>query len=472
MNKLSKTSSVLFITLLVFVLASGALVTTTKGQENYVGPEACSGCHPDKYNEWKDTKHAQAFSDPIFQKVWTARGSPPECLACHTTGFNEETGEYALEGVTCERCHGVGMTMEKTLNASLCGECHTDSHHPTYEEWNASKHSESIEALKAIGQDKNEYCLSCHSAEGALGKMENKTWSVEEATTPITCATCHNPHELELRVEPSAKLCGQCHTGQYELWSSNSPHGIMDVQCADCHMYTKPYKSEEEPAMTGHTFEILEEDDKPLICQNCHGVIEGIPSYDTAITALKNIQSSVGSIKEEVKSLINSAEEVIKEANSTSGVDVSLIKKATNLLSEAKHEFEIEVERAYSNGFHNPMGTLELINTIVGNVSKAKSIALAAKADALLSQLATSQDLAKTLQEQNKELQSQLTASQNEINTLQSKVGSLNEQVNTLKSKVTELEGAAGMIYMYLIIGLVIGLIIGGIATYAFKRKS
>jgi flagellar biosynthesis chaperone FliJ len=475
---------------MIFALASGTLfhlsLATAQGASDYKGPDYCGACHSENYEKWTDTMHAQAFSDPIFQQVWTARGSPSECLACHTTGYNEETGEYALEGVTCERCHGGPGAMQKTIDASLCGECHTDTHHPTYDEWQASKHSESIEALKAIGQDKNEYCLGCHSAEGAMGKIENEEWSVEEATTPIVCVVCHDPHELELRVEPSSSLCGQCHTGQYELWSSDSPHGIVDVQCANCHMYTKPYVSEEEPAITGHTFEIVEEDDKPLVCQNCHGVIEGIPDYDTAVTVLKNIQASVGSMKEEIKSAISSAEEVINDAKATSGVDASVIEEATNLLNEAKHVFEIEVERAYSNGFHNPMGVQKLIGSILGNVSEAKSMALAAKADALSSQLTANQDLVKTLQEQNKELQNQLkttkdqlkatqdqlAASQDEIKTLQSKVSSLNEQVSTLKKKVSELEGATGMTYPYLIIGLVIGLVIGGIAAYAVRRKS
>ena len=485
MKKLSRTVGIFSVMLLALALASGALLTVSAAtaQQNYIGPQACSGCHPENYEKWEGSKHAQAFSDPVFQEVWTGRGSPPECLACHTTGFDPETGEYAFEGVTCESCHGAGMAMQKTLDASLCGQCHTGAHHPTYDEWNESKHSESIETLKAIGQDKNEYCLSCHSAEGALAKITGEEWSPELATTPIVCAVCHNPHEAELRVEPSVSLCGQCHKTQYELWEANSPHGLADVECASCHMYTKPYVSEEEPAATGHTFEIVEVDGKPATCQKCHSVIEAIPNYDTVVTVLESIQSSTSSMMDEVEAAIKDAEQLINEAKTVSGIDTSVIEQATALLNETKHAFEFKVVRDYSKGFHNPAEIQKLISLALGNVSEVKSMVLTAKADALLNQMSASEELVKTLQEQNKELQNQLSAakeqlaaSQDKINQLQSQVDSLNEQVNTLKGKIAELQqkaaaAPAANVYMYLIIGLVVGLIIGGVAAYAARRK-
>ena len=30
------------------------------------------------------------------------------CMKCHTTGYDEATGKYSEEGVTCEACHGPG----------------------------------------------------------------------------------------------------------------------------------------------------------------------------------------------------------------------------------------------------------------------------------------------------------------------------------------------------------------------------
>jgi polyhydroxyalkanoate synthesis regulator phasin len=441
----------IFLGLLIFAPINLNSVMANKSSSEYKGPEYCGTCHNEEYLEWNGTMHSQAFSDPIFQGVWQAMGSPSYCLQCHTTGYNSETGEFALEGVTCERCHGGPGAMEVTLSAYLCGECHRDTHHPTFEEWNASKHSESIESLKTIGQDKNERCLGCHSAEGALGNMLNREWTVEEASTPITCAVCHDPMALELRVEPSSDLCGLCHSSQYELWSSDSPHGIMEVQCSDCHMYTKPYVSEEEPAITGHTFEIVKENGKPLICQNCHGVIENIPTYDVALTVLTNIQDKISGMKEMVRSAISETEDLINYAKTITNIDSSVVNEAEKLLEEAKHDFDIEVDRAYSNGFHNPTEMVKLIYDIMNRINTAKSLLL------------------ETI---SKALESQLSQSREEVMSLQDRVDSLSEQVVSLEERISELEAKAGMLYTYLAIGLIIGLVLGIGTGYIIKKRS
>lgn len=201
--------------------------------------------------------------------------------------------------------------------------------------------------------------MSCHSAEGALVAIENGEWSPELVATPIVCAVCHNPHEAELRVEPSMSPCGQCHKTQYELWEADSPQGLANVECTSYHMYTKEYVSEEEPAVTGHTFEMVEVDDKPAAC---HEVIEAIPDFDIVVTVLGNIQSSTSNLMDEVEAAINDAEQLINEAKTVSGIDTSVIEQAAALLNETKHAFEFKVVRDYSKGFHNPAEIQKLIN--------------------------------------------------------------------------------------------------------------
>ena len=68
----------------------------------FTGPETCQSCHPELYDTWKSTRHAEAFSSPIFQQDWESKGSTFPCLECHTTGFDGENQTYAHEGVTCE----------------------------------------------------------------------------------------------------------------------------------------------------------------------------------------------------------------------------------------------------------------------------------------------------------------------------------------------------------------------------------
>ncbi|MFO0912653.1 MAG: cytochrome c family protein [Pirellulales bacterium] len=74
----------------------------------------CASCHFDQFNQWKKTKHAQAF------EILTAKyQTDAKCLQCHTTGFGKPTGfkdkasTPSLVGVSCEDCHGPGSEHEK-----------------------------------------------------------------------------------------------------------------------------------------------------------------------------------------------------------------------------------------------------------------------------------------------------------------------------------------------------------------------
>ncbi len=73
---------------------------------DYESPQRCKECHEEQYESWSNTTHANALFDPIFRTYLEQADEPSECLACHTTGYNAETGEFVLAGVTCEACHG------------------------------------------------------------------------------------------------------------------------------------------------------------------------------------------------------------------------------------------------------------------------------------------------------------------------------------------------------------------------------
>jgi hypothetical protein len=100
----------------------------------YVGSNRCKNCHQEAFNVWKGTKHfhgTDTLEDP--KKPPVGRQYDPECMKCHTTGF-EHPGGYdypvpvlpawvpgkrvpvapddlkkhndKLRGVGCESCHG------------------------------------------------------------------------------------------------------------------------------------------------------------------------------------------------------------------------------------------------------------------------------------------------------------------------------------------------------------------------------
>lgn len=147
--------------------------------DSYEGYEFCIVCHSEKVEEWKETPHAKAYSDPIFQEEWEKRGFLIECLECHTTGYDSDTGDFAVEGVQCEYCHGPGMTMDVDDTAELCGQCHTgDFGKNKIENFSLGIHFSS-----------NVECNDCHMYK------ESHTWEIESKA----CAECHTDRTIHTR---------------------------------------------------------------------------------------------------------------------------------------------------------------------------------------------------------------------------------------------------------------------------------
>lgn len=194
----------------------------------FAGPDTCVTCHKEIVELWQETRHAHAFSSPVFQRDWTDLGSNTTCLACHTTGYDSETGKYALEGITCESCHGPldpkhpMAPMAVTPDVNLCGTCHKT----TTDEWMASNH-------------------------GSAG---------------IDCQSCHDPHAQQPKAATVTELCTNCHKEGGETFA-HSTHSNAGLECSNCHMYTKPLVQApiEGVVPTGHTFSVGSD-----TCIACH----------------------------------------------------------------------------------------------------------------------------------------------------------------------------------------------------------
>lgn len=196
--------------------------------QGYAGSQSCAQCHQNIHTEWQNTRHAQAFSAPIFQRDWTQLGSQVSCLECHTTGFDAQTGKYAEPGVTCESCHGPFQPnhpeapMPITPNAELCGTCHKT----TTDEWRASVH-------------------------GQKG---------------IQCQACHNPHSQNPMADSVTALCTTCHQDRGTSFT-HSTHANAGLECSNCHMFTSPRTNDPIQGLvpTGHTFTVGSD-----ACIACH----------------------------------------------------------------------------------------------------------------------------------------------------------------------------------------------------------
>jgi predicted CXXCH cytochrome family protein len=216
------------------------------------------------------TRHAQAFSSPIFQRDWSELSKQTACLQCHTTGFNAQNGSYSEEGVTCESCHGPFQPdhprtqMPIKPDAELCSTCHKS----TTDEWHASNH----------------------------------------AAANVQCQSCHNPHSQTPMADSITELCTNCHKENGDDFT-HSTHAAAGLECSNCHMYTPPRA--EDPigglVATGHTFSVGSE-----ACIGCHQdtvhtrdelVKLGGIAIPTAEVDVENLQKTVKDQEEAISDL-------------------------------------------------------------------------------------------------------------------------------------------------------------------------
>lgn len=89
----------------------------------YVGAQKCAQCHAAEFAVWKHTKHSHAYEalEKYAQRP-SLRQYDPECVVCHTTGFQyvggfaNETESAFLKGNQCENCHGPGSAHSERPN--------------------------------------------------------------------------------------------------------------------------------------------------------------------------------------------------------------------------------------------------------------------------------------------------------------------------------------------------------------------
>ena len=208
------------------------------------GRANCAFCHEgaiagNQLTTWAQTPHARALD------TLTAIGQQnnSSCLPCHTVGFGkggfvDATTTPQFANVQCENCHGpVSLPHGKNtvdnkarlplveLSAKVCGGCHNDFHHPTYDEWRISPHAEVVEDVAAAwltadpgspvtitnAVSRMNSCGACHSGWTRLNMIKalpdalvfsvtnyDVAWGHAAAETPQVCTVCHDQHALHV----------------------------------------------------------------------------------------------------------------------------------------------------------------------------------------------------------------------------------------------------------------------------------
>jgi hypothetical protein len=109
--------------------------------DHYVGDQVCQRCHKAEYDQWKTTKHAQAWKTLVDIK----RDANPDCVKCHVVGYQLAGGFKSaddaarLSNVQCENCHGMGTQHEafpaqaRRITEATCKQCHTKDTSPNFD---------------------------------------------------------------------------------------------------------------------------------------------------------------------------------------------------------------------------------------------------------------------------------------------------------------------------------------------------
>jgi hypothetical protein len=127
----------------------------------FASAASCKECHQAEWDIWSKSKHAQATES--LAKLDPPRLYDPECISCHSTGWNPgEFSPYAsgfdslqktpeLAGNSCDNCHGPGA-----------------AHVAAEKGRNPSKRDAEREALKlTVAFARDNVCAKCHDHDNS-----------------------------------------------------------------------------------------------------------------------------------------------------------------------------------------------------------------------------------------------------------------------------------------------------------------
>jgi hypothetical protein len=257
-------------------------VTQAQAVPEAYGSDDCGNCHAAVSTQWENSAHGHASVVETFLAAWAEKGSPPDCLRCHTTGFDPETGSYEKEGVGCATCHPSNpeehpqKIMETDISSRLCGQCHVD----TFAEWETSEH----------GQEE------------------------------LNCVRCHNPHSNELKAGSIQDTCRSCHKDETHFFTFTT-HADQGLLCTDCHLETKNDPLGNGHSKISHTFSVGAD-----TCAACHNQEmhdpqasatspEGCDNPQASTTKTGSIETSAGQMEVSTESpCLFEGDEAVMEA--------------------------------------------------------------------------------------------------------------------------------------------------------------
>ena len=182
-------------------------------------PEACAGCHPQQYADWKESLHSRAMGPgPWGQIVELSRNSPDEavmCMTCHAP-LSEQLPWTAANATGQTPGHEKNHAYDPKLQLQgiTCAACHVRQHQrfgPPKAEGAAAGYPAGTAnhrgAQRTLYFEKAEFCRDCHQFDPAnsilingkplqdtFREWQNSSWG----KSGTSCQQCHMPNRRHL----------------------------------------------------------------------------------------------------------------------------------------------------------------------------------------------------------------------------------------------------------------------------------
>lgn len=163
----------------------------------------CGTCHVNHYNEWKQSTHANAWTDMQFQAELKKESSPFMCINCHIPLQNQQ--EYIVTGLVGGDIYKPVKVKNEAFDRTLqqegitCASCHVRDGHivgPT----GTSLAPHPVKKAPAMLDEK--LCISCHNATAVI--------------TPTLACTFETGDEWKRGPFYGKKNCISCHMPEVE----------------------------------------------------------------------------------------------------------------------------------------------------------------------------------------------------------------------------------------------------------------
>lgn len=230
-------------------------------QERSLSPESCGACHADKFDEWRTSLHAKAFSPGLVGQLITySAKDAAACMHCHAPMAEQRQAFEAAR-----RKGKAHLPSEQGLAAAgiSCGGCHLRGH-------------------RRFGPPQRD--------TGAVGLSDTDrphggVMRVAEFETSGFCAACHQfPQSQAINGKPLENTLVE--------WQS-SPAARESKSCQSCHMPDRKHlwRGIHDPDMvrSGLTPEFVATPDKARFRLTSTGVGHAFPTYVTPKVIMKAV---------------------------------------------------------------------------------------------------------------------------------------------------------------------------------------